>query len=96
MQPAARVGDPTAHGQPLTGAGSVNVLIGGMPAWRALVDFSPCPLVSGTVPHAGGVAQPGSTKVLINNFPAARLGETIVEAGPSNSIVGGCPTVLIG
>jgi uncharacterized Zn-binding protein involved in type VI secretion len=38
----------------------------------------------------------GSTTVLINNMPAARLGDTIVESGPPNTIVGGEPTVQIG
>jgi len=38
----------------------------------------------------------GSVTVLINNLPAARQGDIIVEAGPPNSIVTGCPTVLIG
>jgi hypothetical protein len=36
MPEAARVGDSTAHGIPLTGAGSSDVLIGNQPAWRAL------------------------------------------------------------
>ena len=45
MPLAARVGDMTAHGTPLTpGPGSTNVLIGGMPAWRATADFHNCPL----------------------------------------------------
>lgn len=36
-RPAARVGDPTAHGNPLgPGPGSLDVLIGGRPAWRGL------------------------------------------------------------
>ena len=35
--PAARIFDATAHGDPLKpGPGSPNVLIGGLPAWRAL------------------------------------------------------------
>jgi uncharacterized Zn-binding protein involved in type VI secretion len=94
--PAARVGDMTSHGTPLSpGAGSTNVLIGGMPAWRATADTHTCPLVTGTVPHVGGIAM-GSGTVLINNLPAVRQGDTIVEAGPPNSIVIGCPTVLIG
>jgi len=33
---SARVGDATGHGAPLTGSGSPNVLVGNMPAWRAL------------------------------------------------------------
>ncbi|MCI0556076.1 MAG: PAAR domain-containing protein, partial [Anaerolineae bacterium] len=43
-----------------------------------------------------GVVAMGSVTVLINNMPAARQGDTIVEAGPPNTIVVGCPTVLIG
>jgi uncharacterized Zn-binding protein involved in type VI secretion len=39
----------------------------------------------------------GSATVLINNLPACRLGDTIVEAvGPPNKIVMGEPTVIIG
>jgi len=97
MPPAARIGDMTAHGTPLgPGPGSPNVLIGGMPAWRAGVDMHNCPLVSGTVPHVGGVVQMGSTTVFINGFPAARQGDVIVESGPPNTITIGCPTVMIG
>jgi len=97
MPPAARIGDMTSHGSPLVpGPGSLTVLIGGRPAWRALVDFKACPLTTGVVPHVGGVVALGSTSVLIGGFPAARLGDMIVEAGPPNSIVAGEFTVLIG
>lgn len=96
MQPAARLGDQTAHGTPLTGTASPNVFIGGKPAWRALSDVHSCPLVTGTVPHVGGSVLKGSTSVLINNFPATRMGDSVIESGPPNSIVSGCPTVLIG
>jgi uncharacterized Zn-binding protein involved in type VI secretion len=98
MPSAARVGDTTSHGTPLgPGPGSANVLIGGMPAWRARSDPHTCPLQEpGPVPHVGGIVQMGSTTVLINNFPAARMGDVIVESGPPNTIAMGCPTVLIG
>ena len=96
-QPAARLGDQTSHGTPLApGIGSVNVLIGGMPAWRATVDIHVCPLVDGLKPHVGGVVALGSTTVLINGLPAARQGDQIVEAGAPNAILLGAPTVLIG
>jgi uncharacterized Zn-binding protein involved in type VI secretion len=97
-QPAARVGDMTSHGSPLgPGPGSTNVLISGLPAWRATTDFHACPLVSGTVPHGGGVVSVGSMTVLINNLPAARQGDMITESGgPPNAITMGSPTVLIG
>lgn len=87
----------TAHGTPLgPGPGSTNVLIGGQPAWRATSDSHVCPLVSGLVPHGGGVAPMGSTTVLVNNMPAARQGDTIVEATAPNTIAAGSPTVIIG
>lgn len=96
MKPAARSGDPTSHGTPLSGTGSPNVFIGSKPAWRALADFHSCPMTTGTTPHVGGSVTAGSSSVLINNFPAATMGDTILEAGPSNAILGGCTTVLIG
>lgn len=100
MTLAARVGDSTSHGTPLSpGPGSANVLIGGAPAWRAGTDFHTCPqAVPSTppVPHVGGVVTKGSATVLINTLPAARQGDMITEAGPPNSIAMGCPTVRIG
>ncbi|MDH3974150.1 MAG: PAAR domain-containing protein [Deltaproteobacteria bacterium] len=96
-QPAARVADPTSHGTPLSpGPGSPDVLIGGMPAWRAGSDFHACPLLTALVPHVGGVIAMGSATVLINGLPAARQGDMVVEVGPPNSIAMGCATVLIG
>jgi len=96
MPPAARVGDMTAHGTPLgPGPGSPNVLIGGMPAWRSMVDSHACP-TSTPNPHGKGTAVTGSFTVLINGCWAARQGDTILEAGPSNSITIGCTTVQIG
>jgi uncharacterized Zn-binding protein involved in type VI secretion len=91
------MGDQTSHGTPLApGPGSVNVLIGGMPAWRAGSDTHVCPLFDGPKPHVGGVVALGSTTVLINNLPAARQGDQIVEAGAPNAIALGALTVLIG
>jgi uncharacterized Zn-binding protein involved in type VI secretion len=96
-QPAARVGDQTAHGSPLGfGPGSSNVLIGGRPAWRATSDVHTCPLSDGPKPHVGGVVAVGSFSVLINGLPAARQGDQIVEASAPNVIAFGEPTVLIG
>lgn len=96
-QPAARLGDQTSHGTPLApGIGSVNVLIGNKPAWRATADFHACPLVDGVKPHVGGVVAVGSLSVLINGLPAARQGDQIVEVGAPNAILLGEPTVLIG
>ena len=101
MPAAARVGDMTSHGSPLTPLvpgvmGSRNVLIGKQPAWRAIIDVHVCPLI-GAVSHVGGTVPKGSTSVLINGFPATRQADDIVEGGGgSNKIAMGFPTVLIG
>ena len=96
-QPAARVGDMTSHGSPLgPGPGAPTVLIGGQPAWRAGSDTHVCPLFDGPKPHVGGVVAKGSATVLISGLPAARQGDSIVEAGAPNMIAMGLPTVLIG
>jgi uncharacterized Zn-binding protein involved in type VI secretion len=48
-------------------------------------------------PHGPGVVVDGSPTVLINNLPACRMGDTIIEAiGPPNKIVKGEFTVIIG
>ena len=98
MPLAARVGDMTSHGTPLApGPGCPTVLIGGMPAWRATSDMHTCPLVSGVVPHVGGVVSIGSLTVFIGGLPAARQGDMVMESGGGpNAITMGCPTVLIG
>jgi uncharacterized Zn-binding protein involved in type VI secretion len=103
MPAAARIGDKTSHGSPLTPMappptmGSPNVLIGGQPAWRAMVDVHVCPLSNGPQPHGGGTVRKGSTSVLINNLPAVRQGDTITEGGGGpNIITAGLLTVQIG
>lgn len=96
-QPAARLGDNTVHGTPLSpGPGSVNVLIGSKPAWRAGQDTHSCPLTTGTVPHAVGVVSVGSASVFINGAPAVRMNDQVIESAPPNTIVSGETTVLIG
>jgi uncharacterized Zn-binding protein involved in type VI secretion len=48
-------------------------------------------------PHGPGVIVDGSQTVLINNLPACRQADTIVEAvGPPNKVAMGLLTVLIG
>jgi len=96
-QPAARVGDPTSHGTPLgPGPGCSTVVIGGQLAWRATTDQHACPLSDGPKPHVGGAVAVGSVTVNIGGLPAARQGDSIVEAGPPNAIAAGAPTVMIG
>lgn len=102
MPPAARITDPTTHGMPLApGPGSVNVLIGGLPAWRALMDQHACPAVSISGADGVGMVMLGSPTVLINNMMACRMGDIVTEIpglalGPVNPIIMGCPTVMIG
>ena len=98
-KPAARIGDPTAHGGTLgspASLGCLTVLIGGQPAARA-GDMHVCPLSNGPVPHIGGAITMGSTTVFIGGLPAARVGDTCACLGPPNTIIPpGCLTVLIG
>ncbi|MEA2007775.1 MAG: PAAR domain-containing protein [Chloroflexota bacterium] len=97
MPPAARMGDPTAHGGTIT-LGLPTVLIGGQPAAR-VGDMHVCPMVTPgvpPVPHVGGpITGPGSPTVLIGGQPAARMGDSCTCTGPPDSIVMGCPTVII-
>jgi uncharacterized Zn-binding protein involved in type VI secretion len=161
-KPAARVTDATAHMMtPLApGPGSLNVMIGFLPAWRGVplaaaaalqtaktaseariktaeaatlaaagtpgapaaklaeetlkaaeavamgsmitsmaggADIHLCPMPLPIPPHGPGVVIDGSKTVVINNLPACRVGDTILEAiGPPNKIVMGCFQVLIG
>ena len=60
-------------------------------------DIHVCATPSPAPPHDLGVVINGSATVMINNLPACRLGDTIMEAlGPPNSIVKGETTVIIG
>lgn len=97
MGMAARIGDMTAHGGSIV-VGNPTVLIGGMPA-SCLGDMHVCPMVTPGVPpipHVGGPITLGSTGVLIGKKPAARQGDMAVCTGPPDSIIIGCPTVMIG
>ncbi len=102
MPPAARITDPTTHGAPLApGPGSPDVLIGNLPAWRALIDQHACPAVSISGADGVGSVVMGSPTVLINGQMACRQLDIVVEKpglamGPMNPIVMGCPTVIIG
>lgn len=94
MPPAARLTDmhtcpaangPVPHvGGPVTGPGAPTVLIGMLPAAR-VTDMAVCVGPPDTIVK-------GSTKVLIANMPAARMGDSTAHGGV---IVAGCPTVLI-
>ncbi len=60
-------------------------------------DIHSCTTPLPPPPHGPGVVIDGSKTVLINNLPACRLGDTVLEAvGPPNKIVKGEMTVIIG
>jgi uncharacterized Zn-binding protein involved in type VI secretion len=60
-------------------------------------DIHSCATPLPIPPHGPGVVIDGSQTVLINNLPACRLGDTVLEAvGPPNKIVKGEMTVIIG
>jgi len=98
-KPAARLGDMTAHGGAIVGPGVPTVLIGGMPA-ATIGDMHVCPMITPGVPpipHVGGaIVGPGVPTVLIGGKPVAVMGDMAICIGPPATIVGGCPTVLIG
>ena len=93
-QPAARLGDATAHGGVVT-SGNPTVLINGQPA-AALGDLHVCPLCS-PGPHVGGPVLAGAPTVLIGGKPAARVGDACTCAAPAPDVIlSGSPNVLIG
>jgi uncharacterized Zn-binding protein involved in type VI secretion len=94
MAPAARLGDPTAHGGTIV-AGLPTVLIESKPAAR-FGDTHVCPMVTALVPHVGGPIAFGSPTVLIGGQPAARQGDPCVCTGPPDTIAMGALTVMIG
>lgn len=66
------------------------------PASR-LTDPFVCPMVTGVVPHVGGViAGPGCPTVLIGKMPASVMGDILACAGPPSTLLVGSPTVLVG
>jgi hypothetical protein len=102
VPPAARITDPTTHGAPLApGPGSTDVMIGGLPAWRAMIDQHACPMVSISGADGVGMVMMGSPTVLIDFMMATRAMDIVMEIpglamGPANPIIMGEPTVMIG
>ncbi len=78
MFPAARLGDMTATGDPITGPGVPNVLIENMPA-SVVGD-----MVSGAACQ-GSITQ-GSPTVLIGGRPAARVTSVVAGVNPASGV----------
>lgn len=67
-----------------------------IPFAAAPPEMPPSPTPPGPT-HGPGVVINGSVTVMINNLPAARQGDSILEAlGPMDSVAKGEPTVIIG
>ncbi len=89
--PAAKLAEETAKASAAAAMGSMISSIG------ALSDIHACATPLPIPPHGPGVVIDGSATVMINNLPACRQGDTVLEAvGPPNKIAMGMPTVIIG
>ena len=89
--PAAKTAEETLKAAEATAMGSTISAAAGGADIHACLTLLPIP------PHGPGVVITPSTTVMIGNLPAARMGDTILEAiGPPNKIAMGCPTVIIG
>jgi uncharacterized Zn-binding protein involved in type VI secretion len=59
-----------------------------------ITDLHQCPAAD-PKPHVGGpIVGPGAPTVLINNLPAALVGDQCICVGPPASILSGSATVL--
>ncbi|AMJ62808.1 hypothetical protein AXW83_23190 [Bosea sp. PAMC 26642] len=92
--PAAIAAEETAKNAAGASMGSmISGAAGGADIHLCLTPLGPLPLPT----HGPGVVIDGSQTVLINNLPACRMGDTVLEAlGPPNKIMMGMPTVIIG
>ncbi|HQZ82890.1 MAG TPA: PAAR domain-containing protein [Pyrinomonadaceae bacterium] len=89
--PAAKVAEEAAKAAALASMSSAISAASGGADIHSCVTPLPIP------PHGPGVVITGSATVMVNNLPAARMGDTILEAiGPPNKIVKGQMNVLIG
>ena len=89
--PAALAAEQAAKAAAFSALSSMVSSMAGMSDIHACVTPSPVP------PHGPGVVIDGSKTVQINNMPACRMGDTVLEPlGPPNKIMKGEMTVIIG
>lgn len=89
--PAAKVAEEAAKAAAAAAMGSLISSVAGGADIHVCMTLLPAP------PHGPGVVIDGSPTVLINNLPACRLSDTLLEAvGPPDKIVKGMVTVIIG
>jgi hypothetical protein len=89
--PAAKLAEETLKAAEAVAMGAM------ISSMAAGTDIHVCATPLPIPPHGPGVVITPSKSVIISGMPAARQGDTILEAvGPPNKISMGCPTVLIG
>ncbi|CAN5233778.1 hypothetical protein BH20ACI1_BH20ACI1_00450 [soil metagenome] len=89
--PAAKLAEETTKATAAASMGSMISSMAGGSDIHACLTPLPIP------PHGPGVVITPSATVMLSNMPAARMGDTILEAvGPPNKIVKGEMTVIIG
>ena len=67
-----------------------------MPNAARITDTHTCPMVTGTVPHVGGlILFAGSPTVFINGVPAVRVGDNCLCVGPPDTVMAGSSSVKI-
>jgi uncharacterized Zn-binding protein involved in type VI secretion len=95
---AGTPGAPAAYAaEQAVKASALSSMSGAISGAAAGADIHSCVTPSPVPPHGPGVVITGSATVMINNLPACRMGDTILEAiGPPNTIAKGEPTVIIG
>jgi uncharacterized Zn-binding protein involved in type VI secretion len=95
---AGTPGAPAAYAAEQTLKASVAASMGSMiTSMSGGADIHMCTTPSPVPPHGPGVVIKGSATVMIDNLPASRQGDQLLEPlGPPNAISMGCPTVMIG
>jgi hypothetical protein len=89
--PAAKLAEETVKATAAATMGSAISSAAGGSDIHACLTPLPIP------PHGPGIVITPSATVMVANFPAARMGDTILEAvGPPNTITKGEATVMIG
>lgn len=95
---AGTPGAPAAKAAEEAGKAAAAAAMGAMiSSMAAGADIHSCTTPLPIPPHGPGVVIDGSKTVLINNLPACRMGDTVLEAvGPPNKITKGQTDVVIG
>lgn len=84
MPPAARVSDMTAHGSPMVpGIGSTNVIVGNLPAWRAMAPGAVVAFLALVAKLLLNVQKLSAALTSNNVVAAAQAGKALSEQVPA-------------